>query len=312
MKHKLIMENWRSFIKEQEKVLPAVPARTRIEIPSGAFPMLRPETAAAEALTSRGERIAAIALGKRQSQSPLSDKEKFGLKEGLPLAPISLTADLLLLADGSRCKDARDGAPIWASAVVWGFDLSGPIPGHDISSMFFFEEEENFNKFVTLLTSAGKSGASNGRLGSVKCRRLRATSVEGKKPMATVQDADFNDEDAIMTVGISPVWDEAMGQSLPAVVLIFGKIGELYSGHAPPYFITPKAALRTAADLKRTASEFKAANNGLLYSYPPPEGMWVPEEDSLAVCSTGRLAPPPTTSAGGSEMATVPGIKIGA
>ena len=74
MNHKQSMNSWRNFLTEAA----ALPARKRVSVPDGAWPLLKPSRAATTSLSNSSLRAARAALG-GNNKSDLKPKDIFAL-----------------------------------------------------------------------------------------------------------------------------------------------------------------------------------------------------------------------------------------
>ena len=260
MNQKQSMNSWRNFLTEAA----ALPARKRVSVPDGAWPLLKPSRAATTSLSNSSLRAARAALG-GNNKSDLKPKDIFALHDNLDQASINLGADLTTVVGKNICKD-----DVRASAVTLYFDLNEPVPGHDFGVEIGFQTDGDFDKFIKLLTSAAKSSSIMGTLGQVPCFYV---PPEGTGPISGYVQVT---ETSKVTVGLSPVWNHKTERQERAVVLAWGDIGEGHTTEGTgPYFLSPSAVLSMTRQWVALTAPLIKRNDGSVYQYPatlpPPD-----------------------------------------
>ena len=320
------MENWRGFLTEASSENQAIPVVKSASVADAAWPLLRPGRAAIAALVkgkginprqTPAQQAAAIALGGKENlPSPsqnLQTTEVFAIHDRLGLAELSLGAELTTVVESSTL-DCND--PSVASAVLLYFDLGGPVPGHDSYHYTGFPDHASFDKFIKLLASAARSGKDMGKMGIGKRMGTVPCFYPAYDPE---QQFTINLEPAQITIGVSPVWNHHKEQTEPSVVIVWGDpslegaAGDAAFGSTTPYFLHPDGALAMAREYTRLIAPLVKRNDGEVYQQPSA----LPYPEALArYCAEkehedSKAEPAPATSTGGSEFATVPGIKVG-
>jgi hypothetical protein len=318
---KLTPKHIRSFIQEElshlmeapgKKDTPlnaAIPSLKFVEIDKALYPVAFPEAIADDALGSPGLRAARAAMGAgTQKASTREPTELYRFHKNLKeRASMWIGVNLLTIAPSwaSACKGDV------ASAVMLYFGVTGLIPGHDEGAFIGFESNKDLNKYLKLIKDAARSTKDSGIIGGVDCFY---TLPPEPPPAPPPPNFSFEYDKGRVTVGVSPVFNQFTQTVEPAVVIIFGSLGEHQSsGQGGPYYIQPDEALLMAREYERLATPYMQRNKGLSYHYPT--AVEIPDElatycgqikaDQIQGLTTKKQSSP----APNADAPTVPGFK---
>jgi hypothetical protein len=296
MKHQKIVNNWRNFLITEAEALPSSKA---VEIDNALWPVARPEAAASTALTSDQVRQARAAMGGgKEKEYPGTTKEIFSLHRSIEeRSPLSINASLNIVATDEKAMCTEQGR---ASAVLLSFDVLGRLPGHNTGQEMGFQTDKDFDSFLGLINKAARTTQKNALLGSVNCFYPRFDHGNRKAGYKIVKDS------AKVSVGVSPIWNQFTNSEEPAVVIIFGTMGE-HEGGGGPYFLHVDEALLMAREYARLAAPYIKRNDGSVYQYPSaiPPGDYL-----LRMCDYERNKKPIPQRTQGKAAVTIPGLGV--
>ena len=284
--NKKVSENWKKFLKEN------LQEADRFVAPFDSSNVDRRQQDRADramGFKPKGKGISAYPVSRQRAAElmakgitkPLSpkDKEKVsivldpksaGLESDLggkvfnvgDLATFQLGSREVLVADGQRCDLADEnwnehGArSLWHETVLWTLDTADLYPGHDGSSVFFFDKTQDYSEFIQLLKAAiaDKQG-TKGVIGECGVRMANEAQEPDPGIMLIKNDGIYPTESKIVVGTMNVISGKLRPQYYPSVVITFGDLppGKQYSEH--PYFFTPEGAAEFLKIIEKKGAE---------------------------------------------------------
>jgi hypothetical protein len=189
------------------------------------------------------------------------------------LASLNLKSRMYMIADGERCEIATANwqehgeTALWVTAPVWNLDTGDILPGHDGRTDFFFDDQKNYETFLSLLKEAiSDTKGDKGIIGECPVRMVHQAHEDLLHQHEKVQKERFDDTILVPLDSIFPtkskiivgtmniIWNN---DYLPAVVVSFGDFGTGKKGPYAelPYFLTPDGAKQFLNIMKSSGSK---------------------------------------------------------